>query len=86
MLAGAVALLLPLALAQTPAQAQGGDIVVFAAASLKNALDAINAQCSSTGTLIEDDVRGRVEVLRGWRRYFPAYVGNRRPAVAANMA
>src|SRR5215475_14353058 len=44
MLAGAVALLLPLALAQTTARAQGGDVVVFAAASLKNALDAINAQ------------------------------------------
>jgi molybdate transport system substrate-binding protein len=27
-----------------PAQAQGGDVVVFAAASLKNALDAVNAQ------------------------------------------
>jgi molybdate transport system substrate-binding protein len=27
-----------------PARAQGGDIVVFAAASLKNALDAVNAQ------------------------------------------
>src|SRR5262245_17066468 len=40
----AVALLLPWVLGQTPAQAQGGDVVVFAAASLKNALDAINAQ------------------------------------------
>jgi molybdate transport system substrate-binding protein len=30
--------------AQAPARAQGGDVVVFAAASLKNALDAINAQ------------------------------------------
>ncbi len=29
---------------QTPARAQGGDLVVFAAASLKNALDNINAQ------------------------------------------
>jgi molybdate transport system substrate-binding protein len=29
---------------QAPAQAQGGDIIVFAAASLKNALDAINTQ------------------------------------------
>ena len=28
----------------TPAQARGGDLVVFAAASLKNALDSINAQ------------------------------------------
>lgn len=28
----------------TPAQAQGGDVVIFAAASLKNALDAVNAQ------------------------------------------
>lgn len=31
-------------LAQAPARAQGGDVVVFAAASLKNALDAVNAQ------------------------------------------
>jgi molybdate transport system substrate-binding protein len=30
--------------AQAPARAQSGDVVVFAAASLKNALDAINAQ------------------------------------------
>ena len=30
--------------AQAPARAQGGDVVIFAAASLKNALDAINAQ------------------------------------------
>jgi len=30
--------------AQAPARAQGGDVVVFAAASLKNALDAVNAQ------------------------------------------
>ena len=30
--------------APLPARAQGGDIVVFAAASLKNALDAVNAQ------------------------------------------
>ena len=30
--------------AHTPARAQGGDVVVFAAASLKNALDAVNAQ------------------------------------------
>src|SRR5688572_17909798 len=29
---------------QPSARAQGGDIVVFAAASLKNALDAVNAQ------------------------------------------
>jgi molybdate transport system substrate-binding protein len=29
---------------QAPARAQGGDVVVFAAASLKNALDAINEQ------------------------------------------
>jgi len=29
---------------QNPARAQGGDVVVFAAASLKNALDAINEQ------------------------------------------
>src|SRR5262245_8914041 len=40
----AVALLLPWGTGQTPAQAQGGDVVVFAAASLKNALDAINTQ------------------------------------------
>lgn len=31
-------------LAPSPARAQGGDLVVFAAASLKNALDAVNAQ------------------------------------------
>ena len=30
--------------AQAPARAQGGDVVIFAAASLKNALDAINAE------------------------------------------
>ena len=29
---------------QSPARAQGGDVVIFAAASLKNALDAINAE------------------------------------------
>ena len=29
---------------QAPAQAQGGDIIIFAAASLKDALDAINAE------------------------------------------
>ena len=29
---------------QAPVRAQGGDVVVFAAASLKNALDAVNAQ------------------------------------------
>lgn len=29
---------------QAPARAQGGDVIVFAAASLKNALDAVNAQ------------------------------------------
>jgi molybdate transport system substrate-binding protein len=29
---------------QSPAQAQGGDLLIFAAASLKNALDAVNAQ------------------------------------------
>ena len=38
------ALLLASGLAQAPARAQGGDVVVFAAASLKNALDAVNAQ------------------------------------------
>jgi molybdate transport system substrate-binding protein len=43
-LGGALALLLNSGLAQTQAQAQGRDVVVFAAASLKNALDAINAQ------------------------------------------
>ena len=42
--AGLAAVLLSVGIPQTPAQAQGGDIVVFAAASLKNALDAINAQ------------------------------------------
>jgi molybdate transport system substrate-binding protein len=42
MLAGA--LLLAWGLHQSPARAQGGDLVVFAAASLKNALDAVNAQ------------------------------------------
>ena len=42
-LGSAVALLVPWSF-QPPAQAQGGDVVVFAAASLKNALDAINAQ------------------------------------------
>ena len=36
--------LLASGLAQAPARAQGGDVVVFAAASLKNALDAVNAQ------------------------------------------
>jgi molybdate transport system substrate-binding protein len=40
----AAAALLASALAQGPARAQGGDLVVFAAASLKNALDAVNAQ------------------------------------------
>jgi molybdate transport system substrate-binding protein len=43
-LVGAAALVLPWGLAHTRAQAQSGDLVVFAAASLKNALDAINAQ------------------------------------------
>jgi molybdate transport system substrate-binding protein len=38
------AVLLATVLPLTPAQAQGGDVVVFAAASLKNALDAVNAQ------------------------------------------
>ena len=42
-LGSAVALLVPWS-SQAPARAQGGDVVVFAAASLKNALDAINAQ------------------------------------------
>ena len=42
--AGLAAVLLAVGMPQTPAQAQGGDVVVFAAASLKNALDAINAQ------------------------------------------
>lgn len=40
----ASALLLACGVPQTPALAQGGDMVVFAAASLKNALDAVNAQ------------------------------------------
>lgn len=43
-LRAAVGLTLPWGLAQTPAQAQGGNVMVFAAASLKNALDAINMQ------------------------------------------
>src|SRR4026209_1255956 len=42
-LGSAVALLVP-GSAQPPARAQSGDVVVCAAASLKNALDAINAQ------------------------------------------
>src|SRR3954447_15657772 len=33
-----------IAAAPLPARAQGGDVVVFAATSLKNALDAVNAQ------------------------------------------
>jgi molybdate transport system substrate-binding protein len=44
MLGLAAASLLVWGLSQTPARAQGGDLVVFAAASLKNALDDINAQ------------------------------------------
>ena len=40
----AAAVLLAAGLVQSPARAQGGDLVVFAAASLKNALDAVNAQ------------------------------------------
>lgn len=40
----AAALLLASSGGQSPARAQGGDLVVFAAASLKNALDAVNAQ------------------------------------------
>jgi molybdate transport system substrate-binding protein len=40
----ALALLLPAALGQPPARAQGGDVLVFAAASLKTALDAVNMQ------------------------------------------
>ena len=43
-LRAAVGLMLPWGLVQMPAQAQSGDIVIFAAASLKNALDAINKQ------------------------------------------
>jgi molybdate transport system substrate-binding protein len=47
-LAGALGLAAATTLAvgppQPPVHAQGGDVVVFAAASLKNALDAINAQ------------------------------------------
>ena len=42
--AGFVAAAVLVAGLQTPARAQGGDVVVFAAASLKNALDGINAQ------------------------------------------
>ena len=40
----AAAVLLAWGPPQSPAQAQGNDLVVFAAASLKNALDAVNAQ------------------------------------------
>jgi molybdate transport system substrate-binding protein len=40
----AAAVLLTWGPPQAPARAQGGDVVVFAAASLKNALDAVNAQ------------------------------------------
>ena len=40
----AAALLLASSGGQASARAQGGDLVVFAAASLKNALDAVNAQ------------------------------------------
>ena len=40
----AAALLIAWGPPQKPAQAQGADVIVFAAASLKNALDAINAQ------------------------------------------
>jgi molybdate transport system substrate-binding protein len=40
----AAAVVLTLGPPLAPAQAKGGDVVVFAAASLKNALDAINAQ------------------------------------------
>jgi len=44
-LAGALGLVAALWLGWVPqAQAQGGDLIVFAAASLKNALDAINAE------------------------------------------
>ena len=43
-LALTAAMLLWSALPQAPARAQGGDVLVFAAASLKNALDAVNAQ------------------------------------------
>src|SRR5262245_7237648 len=43
-LGSAVSLGVPLGLALAPAQAQSGDLIIFAAASLKNALDAINAQ------------------------------------------
>jgi molybdate transport system substrate-binding protein len=41
---GLAAALLALGPPKTPVQAQSSDIVIFAAASLKNALDAINAQ------------------------------------------
>jgi molybdate transport system substrate-binding protein len=43
-LLAALALALGAGAAPTPAHAQGGDLIVFAAASMKNALDAINAQ------------------------------------------
>ena len=41
---GLAAALLALGPPKAPVQAQSSDIVIFAAASLKNALDAINAQ------------------------------------------
>lgn len=40
----ATAMLFAWGVPQTPARAQGGDLIVFAAASLKNALDDINVQ------------------------------------------
>jgi molybdate transport system substrate-binding protein len=40
----AAAVVLVWGMLQTPARAQSGDLIVFAAASLKNALDSINAQ------------------------------------------
>src|SRR5438046_1349492 len=43
-LRAAVGVALPWGLARTPARAQGREVLVFAAASLKNALDAINTQ------------------------------------------
>ena len=41
---GLAAVLLGVGMPQAPVQAQGRDVLIFAAASLKNALDAINAQ------------------------------------------
>jgi molybdate transport system substrate-binding protein len=46
-LLAALVLMLGVGALQTPAHAQGGDLIVFAAASTKNALDAVNARWRS---------------------------------------